>query len=599
MKRPTVFISYSHDSASHKKRVKALADRLTKDGLEVFLDQYIPPGGPPEGWPTWMENNVEQADKVLVVCTPTYHRRYQKKEVPKKGRGGTYESAIIKQIIHDAQDKTDKFSAVIFQAKDERSIPAVLRERDYYCIASKEGYNRLYHFLTFGQSAACPEQISETTKPRPLRKRDGIVPISKLRSQRELPGEEFAIELLSKPVTLTRDASGRVTVLIKREGVTDAIISTKGKREAEDFFVNKANRDDLLQKDEDIQRFLAGNGKAVRHVELEKLGIRLRWASGGVLSIVSFQRRKWVPLFFRDIPPYGWNIALGSTERWLQNGTVKELNQLQSEWNEPSRFILREFIEETLVLDGIPSTKTTRQLRNFEVKGIKGVNLSMLQGISFDEQHAELRRSRSQDGLLLERTETHPIEAELLPGFCKVQVQAQGNTSSTEMPEVLVCFSLLDLGIEVVQVLKYKINDTDYLLDGEMKNDETRSLQLVKMPIALVSCDYLAKVFGQRKATLEYNNGSPPSIRMPLFCPKQSRKEIYLFSWDVKQRIKAVRGNSGTPWQRKRFKLWFKRFGCHFVNKKSCPSCAQPSNLFVPGTAKILNLYFSKVWKKK
>jgi hypothetical protein len=32
---PTVFISYSHESEAHKKRVLALTDRLRKDGVDA------------------------------------------------------------------------------------------------------------------------------------------------------------------------------------------------------------------------------------------------------------------------------------------------------------------------------------------------------------------------------------------------------------------------------------------------------------------------------------------------------------------------------------------------------------------------------------
>ena len=156
MSTPAVFICYSHDSPEHRARIKALADRLVEDGLNVLLDQYLPPGGPPEGWATWMENSLEAADKVLVVCTQTYLRRYQKKEAPRKGKGVTWEGAIFKQALYDAQDISDKFAAVIFAPEDEAFIPSVLRERNWYLPADGAGYEQLYRFLT-NQSA--------TTKP--------------------------------------------------------------------------------------------------------------------------------------------------------------------------------------------------------------------------------------------------------------------------------------------------------------------------------------------------------------------------------------------------------------------------------------------------
>ena len=80
MESPTVFISYSRDSPEHEGRVLALANRLRADGIDAVLDQFE--SFPTEGWPVWMERQVEAARFVLVVCTPTYRRRAEGKEEP-------------------------------------------------------------------------------------------------------------------------------------------------------------------------------------------------------------------------------------------------------------------------------------------------------------------------------------------------------------------------------------------------------------------------------------------------------------------------------------------------------------------------------------
>ena len=66
---PRVFVSYSHDSDAHRDRVLALADRLRADGIEALLDQYV--AHPPEGWPTWAQQQITDADFTILVCTPT------------------------------------------------------------------------------------------------------------------------------------------------------------------------------------------------------------------------------------------------------------------------------------------------------------------------------------------------------------------------------------------------------------------------------------------------------------------------------------------------------------------------------------------------
>src|SRR6266705_5795811 len=77
---PIVFISYSHDSQEHADRVLELSDRLRADGIDCILDQYI--DSPPEGFPRWMDRQIQEADIVLMICTPTYYRRVMGKEEP-------------------------------------------------------------------------------------------------------------------------------------------------------------------------------------------------------------------------------------------------------------------------------------------------------------------------------------------------------------------------------------------------------------------------------------------------------------------------------------------------------------------------------------
>ena len=84
---PRVFLSYSHDSDEHADRVLALADALCDGGIDVILDRYVHPA-PAEGWPRWMERNLDEAKFVLMVCTETYRRRVMGQEEPGQGPRG-------------------------------------------------------------------------------------------------------------------------------------------------------------------------------------------------------------------------------------------------------------------------------------------------------------------------------------------------------------------------------------------------------------------------------------------------------------------------------------------------------------------------------
>ena len=102
---PRVFISYSHDSEQHRERVLALSERLRLDGIETILDRYVN-GSPSEGWPRWMLDGLDAANRVLLICTPTYYRRFRGHEEPGKGKGVDWEGAIITLELYHARSRT-------------------------------------------------------------------------------------------------------------------------------------------------------------------------------------------------------------------------------------------------------------------------------------------------------------------------------------------------------------------------------------------------------------------------------------------------------------------------------------------------------------
>ncbi len=75
---PTAFISYSWDSPEHKRWVSSLASKLQGEhGVKTILDQWdLYPGSDKT---LFMENGIVAADFVLVVCTPEYARKSNKR----------------------------------------------------------------------------------------------------------------------------------------------------------------------------------------------------------------------------------------------------------------------------------------------------------------------------------------------------------------------------------------------------------------------------------------------------------------------------------------------------------------------------------------
>jgi len=140
-----VFISYSHDSPEHSRRVLDLCARLRQDGIDCWIDQFEV--SPPEGWPQWMDRQVEQADFVLVVATETYLKRCTGQELPGKGLGVRWESLLVFQDLYDAGARNTKFVPVVFREEDARHVPKPLRGATRVSLAQAEGYQQLLRRL--------------------------------------------------------------------------------------------------------------------------------------------------------------------------------------------------------------------------------------------------------------------------------------------------------------------------------------------------------------------------------------------------------------------------------------------------------------------
>ena len=148
-----VFISYSHDTAEHRAFVLALANRLRGDGLDCQIDQYVL-GFPPEGWQRWMENWIEQADFVLIVCTPLYLQRYRGND-PDGGRGVNFEGVVISQALYDHYYRNTKFIPVIPGHGSLDDVPLPLKAYNTYTLP--RDYTALYRLLTDQHATPAPE----------------------------------------------------------------------------------------------------------------------------------------------------------------------------------------------------------------------------------------------------------------------------------------------------------------------------------------------------------------------------------------------------------------------------------------------------------
>jgi hypothetical protein len=332
-----------------------------------------------------------------------------------------------------------------------------------------------------------------------------------------------------------------------------------------------------------------------------------------VLSIVTVngRRGKWTPFFFRDIAPVGWNIALGSSEG-------------EDELTIPWRFLLREFLEETLIHTNDPSgASISRAVKTFEVGSAPdGFRVERKKANRFALEHREMRNEM--DSLALKpmlNDENHIIPCKIADTRTDIQIIKRNGEWTLPWKNVLVCFNLLELGIEVVKVLEYNLSEADEFLDGEILNkcdnekNETWK-ELVRMPVALISHSFLKRVFGNLNGhykgyypeLFEIQDGemskAPIRVKQPSILPESKidpNSEIIIFQRDAIRRKEIVDGVqeedlSIHPSDRRaydRHRCWLKNFKKFFFNSDGEPLLLNPVPWFTPASAKIMSYYFA------
>ncbi|MEM9456563.1 MAG: SEFIR domain-containing protein [Myxococcota bacterium] len=165
----TTFISYSHDSGTHEDLVRALADQLRADGVDIRLDQYVQ--SPEDGWPHWTEAQIETCRFVVMVFTPDYRRRYDLangRTSPSSRQQATWETMLVRHLLYSAGGRNAKVIPVLFRDDVEGLVPLPLRGSTYYRLP--EDYEALLRRLldkpkTVPRPLGTPPELKPAPRP--------------------------------------------------------------------------------------------------------------------------------------------------------------------------------------------------------------------------------------------------------------------------------------------------------------------------------------------------------------------------------------------------------------------------------------------------
>ncbi len=176
---PKAFVSYSHDSQDHKKWVLDLATRLRNNGVDAILDQWdLKPGN---DLPSFMEQGLITADRVLMICTEKYV------EKANSGAGGVgYEKMIVTADLLKTID-SNKVIPLIRQS-GSHNVPTFLRSKlfldfsrpDQFEFSFDELIRTLHNAPLYEKPAIANNPFTSVSETPPNRVGDGVLEVMKL-----------------------------------------------------------------------------------------------------------------------------------------------------------------------------------------------------------------------------------------------------------------------------------------------------------------------------------------------------------------------------------------------------------------------------------
>lgn len=126
-----VFISYAWESEEFKTSIWTLAGWLENNSggeIKVITDHLFENRPPEKGWQIWMQNEIEAAHVVLIVCSLKYRKRFQKEDDEELGGAGvTFEGAIITQDLYSSKFRNNKFFPILPDNGSMADIPTILQ----------------------------------------------------------------------------------------------------------------------------------------------------------------------------------------------------------------------------------------------------------------------------------------------------------------------------------------------------------------------------------------------------------------------------------------------------------------------------------------
>ncbi|GAA0486448.1 hypothetical protein Ade02nite_10230 [Paractinoplanes deccanensis] len=145
------FLSYAHQSDDHAESVRRLWMLLRSMGVDAKLD--VTATAQRQQWTEWMNEQVREADFVLVIASPTYRERAENRGDVSAGRGVRWEARQLQERFYaDQEAGLREILPVILPGDDVSGLPDWLlpASATHYRLReiTEAGVESLYRVLT-------------------------------------------------------------------------------------------------------------------------------------------------------------------------------------------------------------------------------------------------------------------------------------------------------------------------------------------------------------------------------------------------------------------------------------------------------------------
>lgn len=170
-----VFISYTWEDDEYRQWVARLAAQLREDGVRARLDRWHLQAG--QTIPEFMNSEVRQADKVLVLCSPKYQQKVHAMEDGGPSTGSGWESMVLSSAMF-TQDARSKAVSALARGEWGKSAPDYMEALPYDDLTQvdetnlRRAYTSLLQRLTDTTEAAPPVKL-----PPDIQAPDSVLPL--------------------------------------------------------------------------------------------------------------------------------------------------------------------------------------------------------------------------------------------------------------------------------------------------------------------------------------------------------------------------------------------------------------------------------------